>query len=312
MGIGKVSSLAAASLAKVNSLVKLSINKINAVAASFAAAFTDDNAVAKSISTGVEQAVYIASSDGSYIYDHNDAFTVSFWVKAGWSADLNTSIHLFSSTDVGAASAWNDLYRIYYTEQNNRLNVQWGHSGSGRKQQFWYFHDSSGMSTAYNAAGLGTSYWSAANRGNTGDDDYTLITVTRGTSNSAAPDNLKLYWNATDCGTGYYASGGGSGTPSMGNNDKQIFLGSNSWSPNYNKSGDSTATKFNGVTIWNKVLSSAEVTELYNSGEPMNIEDHTAYDDCAGWWNFESDGSNEIDGGPDFDQINGESVVEAK
>lgn len=312
MGIGKVSSLAVASLAKVNSLVKLSINKINAAAASFAAAFTDDNAVAKSISTGTAEAVYISDSDGSYTYDHNDAFTVSFWIKVGWSTALNTSIHLFSSTDVGAASAWNDLYRIYYTEQNNRLNVQWGHSGSGRKQQFWYFHDSSGKPTAYNAAGLGTSYWSATNRGNTGDDDYTLITITRGTSNSAAPANLKLYWNATDCGTGYYASGGGSGTPSMGNNDKQIFLASTSWSPNYNKSGDSTATKFNGVTIWDKVLSSAEVTELYNSGEPMNIEDHTAYSDCVGWWNFESDGSNEIDGGPDFDQINGSSTVEAK
>jgi len=98
----------------------------------------------------------------------------------------------------------------------------------------------------------------------------------------------------------------------MGNNDKQIFLGSNSWSPNYNKSGDSTATKFNGVTIWNKVLSSAEVTELYNSGEPMNIEDHSDYDSCTGWWNFESDGSNEIPGSPDFDQINGDSTVEAK
>ena len=142
MGIGKVSSLAVASLAKVNSLVKLSVNKINAVAASFAAAFTDDNAVAKSISTGTAEAVYISDSDGSYTYDHNDAFTVSFWIKVGWSTALNTSIHLFSSTDVGAASAWNDLYRIYYTEQNNRLNVQWGHSGSGRKQQFWYFHDS--------------------------------------------------------------------------------------------------------------------------------------------------------------------------
>ena len=41
MGIGKVSSLAAASLAKVNTLAKASINKIVSVTASFAAAFTD-------------------------------------------------------------------------------------------------------------------------------------------------------------------------------------------------------------------------------------------------------------------------------
>ena len=42
MGIGKVSSLAAASLSKVNALAKASINKINSVTASFAAAFTDN------------------------------------------------------------------------------------------------------------------------------------------------------------------------------------------------------------------------------------------------------------------------------
>ena len=46
MGIGKVSSLAVASLAKVNTLAKASINKINSVTASFAAAFVDNNAVA--------------------------------------------------------------------------------------------------------------------------------------------------------------------------------------------------------------------------------------------------------------------------
>ena len=41
MGIGKVSSLAAASVAKVNTLAKASINKIVSGPASFAAAFTD-------------------------------------------------------------------------------------------------------------------------------------------------------------------------------------------------------------------------------------------------------------------------------
>ena len=41
MGIGKVSSLAAASIAKVNTIAKASINKINAVTASFTT-FTDN------------------------------------------------------------------------------------------------------------------------------------------------------------------------------------------------------------------------------------------------------------------------------
>ena len=92
--------------------------------------------------------------------------------------------------------------------------------------------------------------------------------------------------------------------------DKQIGLGSSSWT--FHKCGNNSETKFNGVTIWNKVLSSSEVTELYNSGTPMDVSDHSVYDDhCMGWWNFESDGSNEVAGGPAF-TIAGNSNLEAK
>ena len=45
----------------------------------------------------------------------------------------------------------------------------------------------------------------------------------------------------------------------------------------------------------------------------MDVSGHSAYDDsCKGWWNFEdSDGTNEVAGGPDF-TIAGNSNIEAK
>ena len=46
MGIGKVSSLAAASLSKVNSLAKLSVGKISSTTASFAPAFSNTKSIA--------------------------------------------------------------------------------------------------------------------------------------------------------------------------------------------------------------------------------------------------------------------------
>ena len=46
MGIGKVSSLAAASLSKVSSLAKLSIGKISSATASFAAAYSNSRSIA--------------------------------------------------------------------------------------------------------------------------------------------------------------------------------------------------------------------------------------------------------------------------
>ena len=308
--ISKISGLAIASVNKVSSLAKSSVAKIITVVNQL---FTDDNAVAKSITTGTGQGVYISDSNGSYRFDHNDAFSVSFWIKPGWNVSLNATVYLFSSSDVNAASANKDTFRIWYYEPHNRMYAEWRDNNGYKKQNFWLFHStSSPYGTARTASGLGGTYWSAANRGNVGDDDYTLITVTRGTANSGASSNLKLYWNAADCGAGFYASGGGSGTPNMGNtNDKQIALASDTW--NFNSSGNNTETKYNGLTMWSKVLSSSEITELYNSGTPMSIETHSAYSDCVGWWNFEdTNGTNEISGGPDFDNINGNSNIEAK
>ena len=308
--VSKISTLAIASVNKVSTLAKSSMAKINTVVNTL---FTDDNAVAKSITTGTGEAVYIADSDGEYRFDHNDAFTISFWIKVGWNASVNTNCYLFASADVSAAGANADVFRMWYYEPHNRIYGEWRSGSSEKKQNFWLFHANYGnYATAYSAAGLGASYWSATNRGNVNGDDYTLITMTRGTTNSGASSNLKLYWNATDCGVGFYASGGGSGTPDMGNStDKQIALGSSGWTT-FNYSGNNTETKFNGVTIWDKVLSADEVTELYNSGTPMNVSGHSVYDtNCKGWWNFESDGSNEVSGGPDF-TIAGDSNVEAK
>lgn len=38
------------------------------------------------------------------------------------------------------------------------------------------------------------------------------------------------------------------------------------------------------VSVWNKALSQTEVTELYNSGQPGNLNDHSAYANLQSWW----------------------------
>jgi len=307
--ISKISGLVIGSVNKVSSLAKTSIAKVVAVVNYF-----DRSAVAKSTSTGTGEAVYISDSNGSYRIDHNDAFSVSFWVKAGWNSSLNTTISLFSSSDVGTTSfGSDDNFRVLYLEHQNRIHVDWRDSSNNFRQNFWFFHSNSASNNnsavAFAAAGLGTTFWSSANRGNVGDNDYTLITVTRGTTNSGASSNLNLYWNDATCGIGFYLNGNSSGTPSQGNStDKQIALGSNSH--NFGQAGNNDETKFNGVTLWDKKLTSAEVTELYNGGTPMDVSTHSAYANCTGWWNFEdTNGTNSISGGPDFDQINGNSNI---
>tara|TARA_R100000734_G_C3301881_1_gene92463 strand:- start:315 stop:1130 length:816 start_codon:yes stop_codon:yes gene_type:complete len=76
MGIGKISSLAVASLAKVNSIAKASINKINAVTASFAAAFTDN------ISFDLDGTNdFLSLNAGNFGGSLETTGSVSMWVK---------------------------------------------------------------------------------------------------------------------------------------------------------------------------------------------------------------------------------------
>jgi len=75
MGIGKINSIAAASLAKVNSIAKASINKINSATASFTAAFTD------SISFDFDGTNDYLTGSHAALGELETTGSVSVWVK---------------------------------------------------------------------------------------------------------------------------------------------------------------------------------------------------------------------------------------
>ena len=176
--INKIISVAATAISRVSGVA---ISGIANVFGQVVSLFTNAQAVSKSITTGTAQAIYVTDSNASGVeWDHDDDFSISFWIKPGWDASLNTNIHLFSSTDAGGGVN-DDTFRMWYDESLNRLNIQWRTSGTDRRHQFWLFHSTAATYLdSYNAAGLGATYWSAAIRGNVGDDDYTLITFTKG------------------------------------------------------------------------------------------------------------------------------------
>ena len=75
MGIGKVSSLAAASLSKVSRLAKLSIGKINGFTASFAAAFSNTKSI------DFDGTNDFLAGDGTVDVQIAGAGTFSWWMK---------------------------------------------------------------------------------------------------------------------------------------------------------------------------------------------------------------------------------------
>tara|TARA_R100000742_G_C4263288_1_gene81138 strand:+ start:63 stop:1118 length:1056 start_codon:yes stop_codon:yes gene_type:complete len=261
--------------------------------------FSDAKGVSKSITTGEANFIQIGSTGSSSPWNvtGTTAHTISFWVKAGWNSSLNTNIHLFHSNQEDSTGTRNDQVRIYYNESNNRLYIERGENNSNYHQQFWLFHANYGTyATAYAAAGLNASYWSASNRGNTGDDDFTMITFTMSGTSSAAPDHLKCYWNASTLGTGYYASGRtvGTGGSMDASQSREVSIGMNT--ANNLKSGNNAATVYNDLTIWNKMLSDSEVSELYNNGTRLDATTHSAASNLKGYYTFEAGNGNDSSG----------------
>ena len=315
MAINKISALAIASVNKVSALAKASIAKVNEVVNQLFAntkalthGFTE---TAGNYATNKGDSVVAGNRSNSggadlptsFNFTQDTAWSVNFWVRVGWSSSLNTNIHLMCINKENDAGT-NDYFRIYYNESNNRLYAQYGDKEDGvnhtYKQNFWLFHSPSGnYNTARLAAGLHTgtgtggasTYWSATNRGNVGDDNFTMITVTKGSSNSAASSNLKAYWNATDLGVGFYSSGQSVGTVSMDASQiRQMIVGGN-LNIGRKKMGNSSATLYNDFAWWDTELDADAVTAIYNNGAPMDLtSDSGNYDnssDLIGYWQWE-------------------------
>ena len=308
MGIGKVNSVAAASLAKVNSVAKASIAKINSVASAFAAAFTDTKAASKSITVGSGNAITVASTT-HFNFTQSDAFSIGFWIRVGWNNSLNTNIHFFAMND-GSSTARNQQIRIFYNESNNRLEFRIGHDTNNRSVNFWALH--SNLSANGLAGSAASQYWSSAttaNRGNVNGDNFTHLMITKGTGTTLAASNIEAYWNGNKFGSAFYASGNNFGTVSMdASSARRITLGSAAH--HYEKSGNNNETVYNDLTIYNKQLSDSEVTDLYNSGTPTDATALSSAGNLRGYYTFENSDGTDSSGtsGPTF-TVSGDSSI---
>ena len=313
--ITKINGLAYANIAKYSGTTKVNTKKV-----SDTGNFHNKNAVAKSITAPGDQThgIFLADSNDDFRFDHDDAVSISFWIRAGWDVNDNSTIVLFHMEDLDATDYRDDEFLLYYYEPHARIYARFASSSGNQHRNFWHSQnlDPSGLRdyrVFMNASGIGDGgNWNSANRGNVGNDNYTLITLTKGTSNNGQYSNMKLYWNATDCGYGFYGAdtSGASGTVSMGTStDKAISLGSRVFDGD--AVGNNTETKYMNLTIWNKELSASEVNELYNSGAPLHVGTHSAYANCVGWWPFQDDGTSQITGTEAF-AISGDSNIEAK
>jgi hypothetical protein len=326
MAYAKINTITNANMAKVDSVLKTKIGKISSIAAPPSFTYANSYSVAKSITTGASNYIRaITPSDSPVNFTQTDAFTISFWIKAGWSSSLNNSIFPFMMGPSGASTNWDNQIRIRYKENQNRLLFRMlNNPGAGNYDITgeWLFHSNSGTYAAgYAAAGLGTTYWSAANRGYVGDDDFTMITIVKTTSTAGSA--LRLYWNANAAGAPPITGDTSAASMAMvSNEEREITIGSNTqpWATNtYYRAGNSTETQYNDFAIWDVALDADAVTAIYNSGTAIDLtSDSGNYDNSADlqlYYQFENNGTANTDAdlsGTDYNiTVSGDSNFES-
>ena len=269
-----------------------------------APSFADSYGVSKSITTGIGQAIYFdTDAEATSHFTETDPFTINIWVKAGWSVNNNSSIFLWDSAPQDQQSNWDNRIMLRYREGNNRMYLQIQNNNSGNKdiQSEWLFHSNSGAyATAYAAAGLGGTYWSASNRGNVNSDDFTMITITK--SSTAASSGVTLYWNGVSCGAPPINADTSPGDLGMHNeDDKRWTIGSNVQHFNepsgnsYYRAGDTSETVYNEFAVWSTELNAANVLAIYNSGTPFDLTsnngNYTGSSRLYHYYKFENNGT---------------------
>jgi hypothetical protein len=245
-----------------------------------------------------------------------DSFTINFWVKAGWTSALGTQGGAVGFVCLGANattpgrtdSAYNNVFRIFYNESNNRLYVGWlNYTSSTNRyaQAYWPLH-------VRPNTGLGSTYWSSSNRGNVNANGYTMITITvSGTTSGTAimsRANVKGYWNTTTIGDTWVTNGEQNGDPNLTTTDPRGMAlvgltyggsGTLDGTGGGGYGGNGTGTYLDEVSIWDGILSSSEITALYNSGNGGSISKDTKPSNLIAYWNFDSD-STGTEGGEPF------------
>ena len=195
---------------------------------------------------------YIDCTTTSAPFNLNSTQDLSFsvWLRHTGSK-ANQQIWNFSNTNANG----NNRIMLTYSANLNRFVARYRSNSVNFDRQF-ALHDNSGATGISNSS----NGWSSSSRGTVNSDNFCMITITYDASQTNSSNAFKAYWNNSEL-TSQAASNSGTrtdlGGATKGRIGEQVHQ--------TNSAGNATLD-YDELKIYNKVLSSSEVTTLYNSG----------------------------------------------
>lgn len=214
------------------------------------------------------------SKTGSTPFDINTSQDLSFnfWVRIKSSSKNNETLWNFGSTQ----SNGNNRIFMQYVASLNRFLCRIRTNSVNFDRQFG-LHDNS-SATGITNSGTG---WTTGQRGNVNSDNFCMITLTYDASQTNAANAFKLYWNANELTSQAVAN---SGTRTSTRADffkicENIHTTASAGNANVD---------IDEFKIYTDILSSSEISTLYNSGT-ITDSSQTHSSSLLTEWTFDSD-----------------------
>lgn len=204
---------------------------------------------------------YIKGAWENYTSLHNTDWSISFWVKQNSSTKVSQQLWDFNANSTLNSGNTTNRVFLQYVGSSNRLMLRVRTNSVNFDRQI-SLHDN--LSTT----GVSSAGWTASNRGNVNAAGYCLITVTYDASATTGASAIKIYWNGTEL-TGTAASSNGARSAATFGSLSLCAAQHSITGGNFNGSIDEWA-------FYSDILTSSEVTTLYNSGSIVTPENlHT-------------------------------------
>lgn len=220
---------------------------------------------------------YIDCTTSTSPFDINSTQDLSFslWVRHTGSKQ-NQTIFNFGNTNANG----NNRIMMTYSANLNRIVCRIRTNSVNFDRQF-PLHDNSSV-TGISSSSSG---WSSTSRGTVNTQNFCMLTVTYDASQTNAANAFKFYWNGSECTTQSNANSGTRTaiTSTKGRIGENLHL--------TNSAGNATLD-YDEIKIYNKVLSSSEVSTLYNSGTIADSS-QTVSSGLITEWTFDNNNAND-------------------
>ena len=211
----------------------------------------------------------------------NNDLSVSLWIRPEWAAtDVNEL--LFEMTPSNAATS-NDRFFILFDYGLNRIVLRQRSNGVNSRGTHYSLNDSGN----YAVSGTGGGKWTASNRGNTNADGFVHLVVTFDYSATSGETAFDVYWNGSQLPNTVTNLTGTLTTYSY----DDVFINSTYTGTNTREA------KYDEVAVFNnKLLSSTEISNLYNSGTPISPAQAGEDDNVMFYFDAESSTASAVSG----------------